>query len=268
MRPFKLDADGEDVYLIDGAVIIDQVTFPALATDVSWGRWPNGTGAWQLLSAATPGAENQNPEEPEEVILYINEFLALNETGIQDETGEYEDWLEIYNPGPDLVEMEGLFLTDDLADPTQWSFPTMTLDAGEFLLLWCDNDQEDGPLHTNFKLSGDGEEIGLFGRLAAGNELIDSIVFDVQSDDVSYGRLPDGGDTWQFFDNPTPGTSNAAVSGDLDGDGDVDLSDLSQLLANYGITNGASYEDGDLDGDGDVDLADLAALLANYGFGG
>ncbi len=53
--------------------------------------------------------------------------------------------------------------------------------------------------------------------------------------------------------------------GDLDGDGDVDLADLAQLLANYGTTSGAVYEDGDLDDDGDVDLADLAALLAVYG---
>ena len=52
----------------------------------------------------------------------------------------------------------------------------------------------------------------------------------------------------------------------LDGDGDVDLSDLAQLLSDYGITGGGAYQQGDLDGDGDVDLSDLAALLANYGF--
>jgi lysyl endopeptidase len=53
--------------------------------------------------------------------------------------------------------------------------------------------------------------------------------------------------------------------GDLDGDNDVDLSDLAILLGNYGMTSGAVYEDGDLDEDGDVDLADLAALLGVYG---
>ena len=51
--------------------------------------------------------------------------------------------------------------------------------------------------------------------------------------------------------------------GDLDGDNDIDIADLAQLLAHYGSQN-ASYEDGDLDEDGDVDIADLAALLAVY----
>ena len=56
-----------------------------------------------------------------------------------------------------------------------------------------------------------------------------------------------------------------ACPGDLDGDNDIDISDLAQLLANYGTPSGASYEDGDLDEDGDIDLADLAAMLGVYG---
>jgi hypothetical protein len=57
----------------------------------------------------------------------------------------------------------------------------------------------------------------------------------------------------------------ADCPGDLDGDRDIDLADLSQLLGSYGTTSGATPEDGDLDGDGDVDLSDLSLLLGVYG---
>jgi hypothetical protein len=49
------------------------------------------------------------------------------------------------------------------------------------------------------------------------------------------------------------------VPGDLNGDGNVDLSDLGILLASFEIDGG-----GDLDGDGDTDLSDLGILLANF----
>jgi hypothetical protein len=78
-----------------------------------------------------------------------------------------------------------------------------------------------------------------------------------------------------YYDNPCDSNNDYVATlvctgepecpGDLDHDGDVDLADLAQLLAHYGITSGATYEDGDLDGDGDVDLADLATLLSHYG---
>lgn len=52
---------------------------------------------------------------------------------------------------------------------------------------------------------------------------------------------------------------------DLDGDGDVDLQDLATLLAHFGMTSGAAFEDGDTDEDGDVDLQDLANVLGTFG---
>ncbi len=66
---------------------------------------------------------------------------------------------------------------------------------------------------------------------------------------------------------PNPGASGNYCTADIDGSADclVNLSDLAQLLANYGTTAGAVHDDGDLDGDGDVDLSDLAALLGQYG---
>jgi hypothetical protein len=73
------------------------------------------------------------------------------------------------------------------------------------------------------------------------------------------------GSTSVFWDDLSLGTRLLGCPGDLDYDGDIDLADLAQLLANYGTTSGATYQDGDIDGDGDVDLSDLAALLAVYG---
>ncbi len=69
---------------------------------------------------------------------------------------------------------------------------------------------------------------------------------------------------------PNPGASGNYCTADIDGSGDciVDLADLAILLANYGMTSGATHDMGDLEpagGDGDVDLGDLAILLGQYG---
>lgn len=56
-----------------------------------------------------------------------------------------------------------------------------------------------------------------------------------------------------------------SCSGDVDGNGLVDLADLSALLSHFGTVCGATTADGDVDADADVDLGDLALLLANFG---
>ncbi|MBI5862955.1 MAG: hypothetical protein HZB38_00295 [Planctomycetes bacterium] len=82
------------------------------------------------------------------------------------------------------------------------------------------------------------------------------------------------GGTWNAgatcADGNGNGTADAceappACPGDLDGDRDVDLSDLTRLLSNFGRQSGATPSDGDLDGDQDVDLSDLSAELSNFG---
>lgn len=77
-----------------------------------------------------------------------------------------------------------------------------------------------------------------------------------------YTNLADG---WDYYQIVTFSSADLAICGDADHDGDVDLSDLSLLLAHYGTPSGATFEDGDFDDDGDVDLSDLAILLSAYG---
>ena len=124
-----------------------------------------------------------------------------------DEQGEFDDWLELYNVSEDTVILDNHFLTDDPENFTKWKFPesNLTIAPYEYLLIWCDNDDEQGDTHTNFKLSGNGEFIGLTNP--DGETIIDSLTFTEQITDVSYGRYPDGSDTRQLM-NPTPGITN------------------------------------------------------------
>ncbi len=99
----------------------------------------------------------------------------------------------------------------------------------------------------------------------------DSISWDGRSINTANMEFcPDlASDTVQLWVDAYTGTVRVdvihACPGDLNDDGVIDLADLSLMLANYGVTEGALYVDGDLDGDGDVDLADLSLLLAVYG---
>jgi len=147
--------------------------------------------------------------------VVINEFMASNDTTIADEHGEYDDWVELYNPGTDTVNIAGMYVTDDLTNPTAWQIPDTAPDSTKippkgFLLLWCDKQPEQGVLHVKLKLSGKGEQIGLFA--SDGTTPIDTLTFGKQETDVSYGRNPDGANNWQTFTTPTPGASNVVTA--------------------------------------------------------
>lgn len=149
--------------------------------------------------------------------VWINEFLASNDLVNSDpDFGEYGDWLEIYNGGALAVDLGGWTLTDDLANPDNWSFPEGTsLDAGSFLLIWTDGkDSTAAALHADFKLSANGEQVGLFTPSGAP---VDTLSYDVQETDISYGRTPDGGGTWITYTAPTPGASNVLPRSAADG---------------------------------------------------
>ena len=145
--------------------------------------------------------------------LSINEFLASNDACCTDEFGDYDDFIEIYNASGSTVDIGGMYITDDLTSPTTWQIPAWAPDStsippGGFLLLWADKESEQGVLHVEIKLSGDGEQVGLFSADIYGNAVVDTVTFGPQATDTSYGRYPDGSDAWQEFGTPTPGVSN------------------------------------------------------------
>jgi len=259
---------GEAVYLSvrdgDTWTTIDQLIVPSIAPDASWGRLRDGEDPWGAMEYPTPATANLGDIHPLAGVLFLNEFMADNDSTIEDpdEPGAFDDWIELYNASAGQVDIGGLYLTDETTDPTVWSIPAgTTIAGGGFLVIWADDDTEQGPTHASFKLGAGGEEIGLFG---ANGLPIDSYIFDEQAEDVSTGRVSDGGAVWTVLASPSPGSSNDGTppcSGDVDGDGGVGVSDLLLVLDRWGLADPMV----DIDGSGLVDVGDLLALIASWG---
>ena len=142
--------------------------------------------------------------------IYINEFVASNEFSYPDDSGEYNDWVEIRNAGNSAINIAGKYFTDDFSNPLKWKIPTYdasktTIPAGGYLVFFFDGDVQQGILHADMKLSRSGEMIGLFEP--DGFTIIDSVTYSQQQTDVSQGREL-GSNNWMFYQNPTPNTVN------------------------------------------------------------
>lgn len=134
---------------------------------------------------------------------YISEFLAGNTAGATDSDGDSNDWIEIYNPGPSAVNLQGWYLSNDVAVPTKWQFPnSLNVNVGAYVYVWASNKgliaghspDTAGRYHTNFVLT----------KNAGGNVLLTKpdgvtttnpfapaanpyIPYPAQTDNVSYG---------------------------------------------------------------------------------
>lgn len=141
--------------------------------------------------------------------IRINELLAINDITNTDQDGEFDDWIELYNTSVQEVDLSEMYLTDNPDNLTKWKFPSQTIiAAGEHLLIWCDEDQDQDGLHTNFKLNGGGEFVAFVDR--DGLTINDSLTYPAQTADIAYGRYPDGVNSFVFMD-PTPEARNKNI---------------------------------------------------------
>ena len=142
--------------------------------------------------------------------LVINELMASNGACCADPQGEFDDWIEIYNPDRRTVDLGGFYLTDKLSEPTKWQFPVgmphlTRITSKQYLIVWADGDMAAG-LHAGFKLNAEGEAVALFAP--DGVTLIDVIAFPAQDASFSYGRAGGQPQEWRFMIVPTPGFAN------------------------------------------------------------
>ena len=139
----------------------------------------------------------------------INEILAKNITTLTN-AGATPDLIELYNFGPQPVDLSGMGLSGRAAQPYQFVFPAGTaLAPGGYLVLYADSAFGAGGLHTGFALKQSGEAVLLYDAPARGGGLLDAVAFGLQIPDASIGRAEDG--NWVLC-RPTFGAANLALA--------------------------------------------------------
>lgn len=157
------------------------------------------------------GAVATLPEVKAQVIL--NEISASNLTAYADGFGEYEDWVELYNPAGTPVDISGWYLSDSQNNPLKWQFPPGTQVAanGRTVIFCSGRNTTVAPFHTNFKLGQTQQEwVVLCDQ--NGNVVDDYKLLDPTKTNGSRGRTTDGAPTWSLFPVATPGAANTGAS--------------------------------------------------------
>lgn len=214
---FKISSLGETIYLYDrSALVIDWVAVPAMNADMSYALMENGE--WAATEQYTPGYPNTEAAyqamRTETVVsangLVLNELMASNRTTIQDEDGEYSDWIELYNGGALPIDLANYALSDDPSDLVKWRFPQgAVIEPGGYYLVFASGKDRAGGNgshpHTNFKLAAEGETVTLSDVLS---QVIDRVTYENLDKDVSYGRVEGLEYAWDEYKQPTPGLPN------------------------------------------------------------
>ncbi len=142
--------------------------------------------------------------------IYINEICTQNKSCLADSYGVYSDWIEIYNAGSSAVDLSGYGISDKIEEPLLWTFPAgTTIAAGERMIIFASKQAANGKeLHTGFALSKNGETVLLS---SPQGEILQQITVPTLAEDSSFGRTPDGSNTFEVM-RATPGKENEAVT--------------------------------------------------------
>ena len=200
--PFRLSAEGETVYLYFQGQALSQVTY---------GLSENGESydAQGVCPLTTPGYANtqegyaaylQGLKLPE---LYISEVMSSNSKYLP-VNGECYDLVEVKNNSASPINLADYTLTDKRSEPGRYIFPNVTLQPGEYFVVYCSGNTNLGSDHASFKISASGENV----YLAKNGKIVDALVIpgNVQKNQ-SFGR---DGNAPAYFAAPTPGKDNAA----------------------------------------------------------
>ena len=143
--------------------------------------------------------------------IVVNELMSSNSYTIADEDRDYLDWFELFNASQSPIDLNGFGISNDSLVPFKWMMPEIILQPQDYILIFASNKNRTGIasgfLHTNFKLSAEGGSIII--NDPQGNT-VDQVNFGSITSDISYGRYPDGSNSWFLFSDPTPDSGNSS----------------------------------------------------------
>ncbi|MDD4149849.1 MAG: CotH kinase family protein [Bacteroidales bacterium] len=142
--------------------------------------------------------------------IVINEFMSSNYNFLLDYDGDGSDWIELYNPTDETINLSSYFISDNLEKPHKWSFPDVQIAPDSFLVIFASGKDivyPENEIHTNFSIKAYGEDL----LLSNSSQIIHQIEPFILRQNQSYGFLPDGSDEAVIFDVATPGAKNELI---------------------------------------------------------
>jgi gliding motility-associated-like protein len=142
--------------------------------------------------------------------VVINEYSCSNLSTQADNYGDYEDWIEFYNPTGAAIDLTGYHLSDKASNPTKWQFPGGTVPPGGFLLVICSGRSEvsGGFVHAGIKLTQTKPEELVFANPSG--TVLETYTLSPTQSGHSRGRTTDAAPTWSLYTTPTPNASNSS----------------------------------------------------------
>jgi len=141
--------------------------------------------------------------------VIITEVMQSNFGGVLDYYNEYPDsWVEVHNQGEEKINLEGYHISDRYDIDSAFVLPnSFTIPANGYALIYCDKEDRDKELHTDFRLNSD--KPGTIYLWDSEGVFQDSLHYpEMISPEVSWGRLADNPDSLSHFRISTPGEAN------------------------------------------------------------
>ena len=224
--PFaRIQIEGMDVPFgkFSGALFAP-VTITADAAEgyrfVGWkgqgGKWLSHDKELRLRSDGTCTAVFEQMPEGNVSPLCINEVSAANDIYVND-YGKRADWIELYNRGPEPVDVAGWYFSDDEKNLAKYRIEASdrartVIPPDGHLVIWCDGRASLTQPHLPFKLKN--ADSSIVALQSGDGKWRDAVRYDTHSSKETVGRYPDGGGSRRVFYRPTIGTRNAATSYD------------------------------------------------------